>query len=113
MEKEDIVEKEIINTDTLTTQTENKEHDDNVIVKKDEEITLDYIDRIVYDKDICDLKESFKNQLESFNLKIEDLKSKYDEIMSNFEFIKRGEDIVNDISVDNDTILTDLLSKMI
>lgn len=113
MEKEDIVEKEIIDTDTLTTQTENKEHDDNVIVKKDEEIQLDYIDRSVYDKDIYDLKETFKNQLETFNLKIDDLKLKYDEIMSNFEFIKRGEDIVNDIFVDNDTILTDLLSKMI
>lgn len=113
MKKDDIVEKEIIDTSTLTTQTENKDHNEDVIVKKDEDDTITYVDRGVYDKDIYDLKDSFKNQLETFNLKIEDLKLKYNEIMSNFEFIKGGEDIVNDIFVDNDTILTDLLSKMI
>lgn len=113
MKKDDIVEKEIIDTSTLTTQTENKDHNEDVIVKKDEDDTITYVDRDVYDKDIYELKDSFKNQLETFNLKIEDLKLKYDEIMSNFEFIKGGEDIVNDIIVDNDTILTDLLSKMI
>ena len=63
MKKDDIVEKEIIDTSTLTTQTENKDHNEDVIVKKDEDDTITYVDRVVYDKDIYDLKDSFINKL--------------------------------------------------